>query len=232
LTSNGIRFGIVVATYRRKDGKTPMLLKRCIDSVTAQTCHDYQLFIIGDKYENDSEIQSVIPENAIYENIPYAYERDNYTGHRLWCCGGGYATRYALRKFIAEGYKYLIVLDHDEWWANDHLQSFYENTPFAWACTKALHINGKCLPRKETRKEVVDFLPEPKNVIKSAVCWNFSLLPLMSRNVYEATGKDIAGDKDLWVRMSNYIQAHNLRSIFINKLTCFRDGEGYARTES
>ena len=224
-----MKIGIVIPTYRRKDGKSPALLRRCVESVTAQTYQNYKLFIIGDHYENDAEILPIIPKNAIYENMPYAKERDIYSGHQLWCSGGGHSYRYALRKLIAAGYDYLISLDHDEWWRPDHLQLLYENMPFAWACTKSTQIGNKFLPNIETDKKVIPFLPKPSGVIHSSVCWNHSLLPLMSRNVFEETGVVVPGDVDLWKRMAVYIKERGLRSIFINELTNFRDSAQYAR---
>ncbi|MFA6636942.1 MAG: glycosyltransferase [Candidatus Omnitrophota bacterium] len=216
---------VIIPTYCRKDGKTPFYLKRCIDSVLAQTCQDFKLFVIGDKYENDSEIISLIPQNALYENLTYAYERDKYTGFRLWCCGGVNASNYGLKQALSMGINYIASLDHDDWWAEDHLQLFKDNTPFAWACTKSVHKNAEHLPNVQTEQKVIPFLPKPNGIVRSSVCWNYELLPFTIRNVYEETEKDYPGDADLWGRMSQYIQQHNLRSIFINRLTCFHEEE-------
>jgi glycosyltransferase involved in cell wall biosynthesis len=42
-----MKLGIVIATYQKSDGSTPILLKRAIDSIKAQTHKDYILIIIG-----------------------------------------------------------------------------------------------------------------------------------------------------------------------------------------
>jgi len=183
-----MKFAVIIKTYRRKDGKTPFLLKRSIDSVMNQTHKDFKLFIIGDKYENDKEILKIIPKNAYYENLPIAYERDKYTGLRLWCCGGNKCNIHAHKKALAEGFDYICVLDHDEWWGKNHLSLFNENIPFAWACTSCA-----TLPRIKTDKKIIRFLPKPGGVIGSSVCRNLKLLPLLPRICYEEIGKDIPG---------------------------------------
>jgi glycosyltransferase involved in cell wall biosynthesis len=222
-------FGIVTPTYRRADGKTPELLKRCLDSVTGQTNQNYLHIIIGDKYEVEDEILSILPKNSIFLACPEIPERNLYSGKNLWCCAGGNATRYGLSKLISLGFEYLIMLDHDEWWRKDHLQDFAEHTPFAWACSKSTHIKNRIFPEIKTTKKVIPFLPLPGGVIKSSVCWNYKELPLISRNVFEATGKFYPGDKDLWERMKKQIIEKNLRSICINKITNFRDSSQHIR---
>jgi hypothetical protein len=57
---------------------------------------------------------------------------------------------------------------------------------------------------------------------------NFKKIKLRHRNVFEETGKiGLPGDADLWERTREYLIKNNLKSIFINKLSCRHDEEGY-----
>ena len=77
-----MKFSIVISTYQRDDKRTPDLLKRTLDSVFSQTYKEFKVYLIGDKYENNSEILELVSKydsNKLYfENLPYAKERDNY----------------------------------------------------------------------------------------------------------------------------------------------------------
>ena len=217
-----MKFGIVTPTYRKPDGNTPGLLKRCIDSVVNQTNQDYFHLIIGDRYEDESEILSLIPKTARFYNLLGPTERDFYSGFESRCCSGIKATIYGLKKLIDMGFEYLIMLDHDEWWAPNHLQLLSENGPFAWACTKSIYTRGTVIPNIETDEKVIPFPPTPRGVVKSSVCWNYKEIPVLARNVFDSTGEFEPGDVDMWKRMAIIVKEKNLKSIFINELTNFR----------
>ncbi len=225
-----MKFAIIIPTYQRKDGKTPTYLRRCINSVLLQTYKNYKLFIVGDKYENDSEILDLIPENAWYKNLDHTPEREKYSGLRLWDVAGVQAAKYAFEEAISQGYQYLISLDHDDYLDSGHLQLFFINRPFAWACTKSIYKNN-ILPKVQTKHFTIDFLPTPGGVVHSSVCYDYKQLPLLCRNVYEETGIRSPADFDLWERMAEIVKKNNLRSIFINNLSCYKEDEGYARIE-
>ena len=55
-----MKFAVTIATYQRKDGKTPQLLKRALDSVFNQTHQDFRVFIVGDNYEDDLLLHAAI----------------------------------------------------------------------------------------------------------------------------------------------------------------------------
>jgi len=59
---------------------------------------------------------------------------------------------------------------------------------------------------------------------------NFKHISLFYRDIYEITNKvGLPADADLWERTRDYIQNNNLKSYYINKLTCRHDEEGYSR---
>jgi glycosyltransferase involved in cell wall biosynthesis len=227
-----MKFGIIISIYKRPDGNSPAYLKRCILSILNQKYTDYKCFVIGDKYEgDDSEIRNLIPKNFYYENRKEAPERQKYTGKILWHCGGLQSTLYGINLALNEGIDNLILLDYDDYWMSNHLYFLNENFPFAWACTKSTYPKQgrEYLPIYKGDLKVVDMLPVYKGVVKSSVCWNHSLIPLLPRNVYEEDkNPNEPSDADLWLRMGKYIKENNLKSIFINELTCYHDTQGYA----
>ena len=221
-----MKFGIVIAIYPRPDGKSPFYLQRCIDSVDSQTYKNYKLFVMGDKYGEKLE------GNFEYEDLPYAYERDKYSGGRLWCCGGLNATNHGIKKAKENSIDYIIMLDYDDFWEPNHLQAFVDAGEFDWACTKSKHTLGRFFPEYTGEEKIINFLPKPSGVVKSSVCYNLKTLPFLPRLVFEEEGYDRASDWDLWFRQREYIKTHpelNLRSIFINLITCTKEDEGYAR---
>ena len=96
--------GIVLTVYPRPDGRSHWYLQRCLKSIRAQTYKNYKLFVIGDKYGRK------VKGDFYYEDLPYAYERDKYTGHRLWCCGGTNAINHGIKKIVKNIYWSLFYL--------------------------------------------------------------------------------------------------------------------------
>ena len=225
---NDIKFGIVTTVYPRPDGNTAFYLKRWEDSIRSQTYQNYKVFLMGDKYGKKLEFEDKIE----YEDLYYAYERDKYFGNQLWCCAGNNAGKQGIKKVRKANINYLILLDYDDYWTPDHLQSFVDAGKFDWACTKSKYVNNLIFPKQESDEKIFNFLPKPAGVIKSSVCYNLKSLPFTPRLVFEEEGYDRAGDWDLWNRQKEYIEKHSelkLRSICINKVTCIHDEEGYAQ---
>jgi glycosyltransferase involved in cell wall biosynthesis len=235
-----MKFSIVISTYQRDDKRTPELLKRTLDSVFNQTYKEFKVYLIGDKYENNSEILELVSKydsNKLYfENLPYAKERDNYKDDKkaLWSYGGVNATNHGILKSLKDGYEYICHLDHDDWWLEDHLEEIYKcikNTGALWVCTKSTHMSeNRFLPNQNTQNLYNIFLPKSSCLIHSSVCMNFKQIPLLYRDLYDLNKKvGLPADADLWERVRNYIESNNLKSYFINKLTCRHDEEGYSR---
>lgn len=232
------KIAIVMSTYQRKDNRTPYYLKRVLDSIFKQTYKNFKLFLIGDKYENNDEILSVISgynKNKIFfENLPYAKERDNYSSHALWSYGGVNAVNTGVNRALSEGFEYICHLDHDDVWADDHLMEIsncIESTKADWICTKSKYLGNLVLPTIQCTDLYTVFLPKGKTLIHSSVCMNFKTIPLKYRDIFAETGVvGEPGDADLWDRCREYIIKNNLKSYVINKLTCYHEEEGYERT--
>ena len=233
-------FGIIIPTYQRSDGKTPFYLKRTLDSVFAQTHKDFIIYLIGDRYENEKEFLSIIEkypkDRLFYENLTEAHERDKYQDNRetLWCSGGTFATNYGIDKAVNDNIQYVCLLDHDDYWLPEHLSQINKilfDTEVDWICTKTSVDSHRSayLPKQQSIKNLIEFLPLPCGIIKSSVCFNIQAIPLRVRDVFAETKKAIPGDADLWERSAKYIKEKGLHSYFLNKHTCVHDSEGYVR---
>ena len=221
-----MRFGIIIATYRRADGRTPELLRRALDSVFKQNHPDFQAYLIGDHYEPEEEFWQIAKEYPLLraENLSFAAERDKYKGSILWTCGGTYAQNYGASIAFEH---YLCFLDHDDYWHPDHLFTIddcIKKTNAVWICTQSKHISGIIPEIPHTTRA----FPSGGCLVKSSACFNTRIIPLRFRNVYEETGTPYPGDADLWNRMKEYMLQHSLVGYAIKKVTCVHDEEGYS----
>lgn len=233
-----MNLGIVISTYKRKDGKTPLCLKRALDSIMNQTHQDFKIFLIGDRYEDNDEINNIVssyPEEKIYfENLPVALERDVYTDKwAIWSYGGVNATNYGIEKSLENHFEYICHLDHDDYWENTHLSEIskcIEINNSSWMCTRSKYVMNLVYPRAFCDSDYCDYTPIREGLIHSSVCMNFKKIPLRYRDIYKITGKrGEPADSDLWIRVSQYTKENNLKTTLINKLTCNHLEEGYER---
>jgi hypothetical protein len=231
------KFGIVIATYMRPDGKTPFYLNRTLNSILYQKFKNYKVFLIGDKYEDNDEFnaygEGFNHNNFFKYNLPIAKERDLYLDKKiLWAVGGCNASNYGIDLAISENIHYICRLDHDDWWEPNHLENFNEiigiHNP-DWICSKSTRLNHRVLPIINNTSRFIEFLPEPNIVVKSSTCINQKKIPLRTIDVYKETGEIYPGDANLWIRMSEFIKTNNLKSYLINEITCHHDEEGYTK---
>lgn len=233
------KFGIVITTYQRKDGKTPGYLSRCLESIRDQSYQNYKVFLIGDRYESQDEFDNfgsgIIENEKLYKNnLEFAAERDFYGNNKnaLWSYGGCNASNIGIDEALRDHeIEYICRLDHDDYWGKDHLQNFVkaiiEVSP-DWMCSVSKYLNGE-LPALNDGPWIYPFLPRPESCIKSSTCINQRTIDLRTRDLYKETGRVLLpGDGDLWARSAEYILKNNLKSIVVNKLTCFHDEEGYS----
>lgn len=235
-----MKFAIVISTYYRKDGKSILYLKTALDSVFNQTHTDFNVFLVGDKYENEDEVLELIStydsDKISFKNLSYAKERDRYVDNKwaLWSYGGVNAVNLRIQDALNEGYEYICHLDHDDWWLPNHLSEInkcIEETGADWVCTKSTYASGEnYLPVTNSLDDYQIFYPRYAGVIHSSVCMNFKKIPLQYRDLfdlYQTVG--LPTDGDLWERSRIVIKSLNLKSVFINKLTCRHDEEGFER---
>jgi glycosyltransferase involved in cell wall biosynthesis len=232
-----IEIAIVIPTYYRKDGNTYQYLKRALKSIKDQTYKNYKIYLIGDNYEHPEEVEEIIEKLNIskitFENLSFAKERQKYTGRLLWSYGGVNAINHGISLALRENFEFICHLDHDDWWLENHLEEVYKciiENKSDWVCTKSTFLNPySFLPRITSDETYIPFLPRESSLIHSSVCMNFKKIPLFYRDVYEETGKiGLPADADLWERCRIFLQDNNLKSYFINKITCRHDEEGYS----
>lgn len=253
-----MKFAIVISTYQRPDGNTFGLLKRALESIYNQTYQNYKVFLIGDDYKNKNEFNSfasIIPKDKIYlENLPIALERTKYPypSDELWCSGGCNAINHGIDKALENGFRYVALLDHDDFWHPEHLERFsevlslanpsiiftkgiYENLPFPnikYLQFKKTHINPDSYYELPSKVKAYPLLPYHSSFVKSSVCLDLQQVGLRFRDMFEVTGQPSPSDGDLWMRIRGLILEQKIQhGIFVDSLTVSNTEEGYSKTK-
>ena len=229
LRYNKETFAIIIPTYRRKDGNTILLLSKTLNSIFAQTYSNFKIYLIGDCYENDSDLLNLLlqypSQKVFYENLSNAKERSKYKegSRELWCSGGVNASNYGLAKATNDHLRYACFIDHDDVWLPNHLQVLHDTiqcTGAHWMCTKTNVNSLYFFPNIITDEEMIETLPIPEGVIKSSVCFDIQTIPIRLRDVLDETGSLYPADADLWIRIRDFMISYNLKGYYINTLTC------------
>jgi glycosyltransferase involved in cell wall biosynthesis len=229
-----MKIGIVIPTYKKRNGETPFLLSRALFSIKNQTYDNYKVFLIGDRYDDNFEfmqLANLIEEKKIYaENLLVAAEREKYEigSEQLWSAGGVNATNYGINKSLENGINYICHLDHDDYWENNHLEVInklleHTNTSFVYTC--ANYTNTQLIPNVHTDGGVENSIPVPANLVHSTTCVDYTSIPLRYRDVFAETGTSYPADADMWQRIGNYINQNRLNSFLIKQLTCHHPTE-------
>jgi len=233
-----MKLSIVLSTYYRKDGSTSKYLTRALDSVFNQTHQDFKIYLIGDRYENEDEINEIISKydsnKLFFKNLDVAKERDFYQQKwAVWSYGGVNAINTGIDISLSENNNYICHLDHDDYWSPNHLEiinNCIEETNSDWICTKSKYVNNRVLPTNNPKTLFSNFLPAPMSLIHSSVCMNFKTIPLKYRDLFNETGNvGLPADAELWDRCRKYITSNNLKSTLINEITCYHIEEGFER---
>jgi len=232
--------GITIHTYQRADGQTPQLLMRAIQSIVNQSYQNFKIFIVGDKYENNSEFENIIngfieiADKIVYENLHFAHERDKYLGVNnvaLWNCGGANAINHANNLAKSHGITKVCHLDHDDVWLPNHLQLIAEaivakqNPAFIYTLSRYLH--NPVFPQMIVDGQVVEHYPAYCLLVHSSVYYDLVQLHLPYRDLWAEEGRYFPSDGDLWERISAKCRAENLKSYVIRQVTCIHENENY-----
>ena len=232
-----MKIGIVVTTYQRKDGMTPVYLERALKSIMSQTHKDYKVFLIGDKYEDEEEFMrlatSIIPpEKMHYENLKVAKEREKYSGDteddrlKLWCSGGVNARNEGMKIALSQGFSYICHIDHDDMWDPIHLEMMSKKADegYFFIAAKSLYLEKFFMPPWIT-EDVDSFIPEGGKIIHSSYCMDYSRCDLRYIDVFEQEGHISAADLMHFNRIGKYILDNGLKSYLVNAVTCYHDLE-------
>lgn len=246
-----MKFAVTIATYCRKDGMTPTLLKRALDSVFNQTHQDFRVFVVGDDYQPKEEFEQIIseyPKEKVYAiNLPESHDRMKYKGENsqpiqledglfynnriMWCNSGRTPMNIGIELALHHGYDWVAHLDHDDFWESNHLEminNVVERYGYecVWTTTKATYGPDDIMEVDTNGWDVIGYLPRAYNVIHSAVAMNMRRIPLRYRDVWEEEGRIMPTDADFWDRLNQFIPANGYTGTYIDALTCRHDSEG------
>lgn len=232
--------GVTIHTYQRKDGQTPTLLARAIQSVANQSYQNIKIFIVGDKYEDEQEFKAIIEgfieiaDKIVYENLTFAHERDKYLGVNntaLWNCGGANALNHANNLAKAHGITKVCHLDHDDVWLPNHLEviakAIVEKNNPAFIHTLSQYLNNPVFPQMIWDGKVIEHYPSYCNLIHSSVYYDLEQLHLPYRDLWAEEGRYFPSDGDMWDRISVKCRAENLKCYAIREVTCIHEQENY-----
>jgi glycosyltransferase involved in cell wall biosynthesis len=228
-----MKIAITIATYQRPDGKSYDYLTRALNSIKNQSHQDFKVFLIGDKYEDNDEFESIAksaldPDKIYFENLPVAMERSIYTGRHLWSCGGVNAMNTGISRALENGFSWVAHLDHDDYWAEDHLSSvskvvnFHPDANFIF--TASTHRGFKHVLPKGSALDgnIYNKRPLNSNAIHSSFSFNAAQIKLRYRDCLKETGESLAADADFLNRINKLIY---FNPYFFNKVTCFQPQE-------
>jgi len=230
-----MKIAIIIATYQKANGSTKDYLIRTLESIKKQTFNDYKVFLIGDKYEDDNELNQISKiiddDKIVVKNLSYAYERDKYINNPdiLWTCGGVKAVNTGISMALDEGFEYIAHLDHDDYWFDNHLFEINnvitnnENVGFVYTLSR--FINNSILPRVEDNGDVIFSLPQHSNLVHSSTCVNFKKMVARYRNMFEEFNKIYPSDAALWEELNTELKTKGFNSFLIKKITCVHDKE-------
>lgn len=226
---NKTKIAIVISTYYRDDGKTKFYLERTLNSLKKQINKNFEVFLIGDKYENIEEFYSYknLLDNITCLNLEKAKEREKYKGEILWCYGGVNAINTGIELALSKGFNWIINLDHDDYFAESHINDIIkviENENPVFVCSKSTYINH-ILPNTNNS----NFIPSGSKLIKSSACLDFSKINLRFLDLYDEKKIIYPSDADFWNRVGKIIIENKYKSICTLNITCFHDEEGYSR---
>lgn len=256
-----IKFGIVMPTHKISDGgaqkgrekymNTPNLLKDSLGSIRDQKYDNYVVYVVGDAYDGDDEIKTVmeeiIPKGKLkYHNLSTPGERNKgFTKEQFRYTAGCGAMNKGLELAKSDGIDYIVRIDHDDKWTPNHLEllakAYTQYPELAYVFTRsrkkvdAMNSSKKYMyqPREERHITTI----EPNNlgftygeVSHSAVSWRPSMLgDIKYRDAQQQSKsepknpltKTMPADADMFKRMMGIIKDKGHKYMYIPRLTSF-----------
>ncbi|CAF3763045.1 unnamed protein product [Rotaria sp. Silwood1] len=183
-----------MSSYTRKNGRSPYYIKKAVQSILSQSYTNWQLFVTGDKYENETEFRSLftsIPSSKLFlHNLPEPGERGSLTGYALWQSGGVKAMNNALQR-AEQHYNncelnckiYFTNHDDDDVRSSEHLNELrsifmrFPSVVFAWTKGYFCNNGGNPYPSTLVPQDKVNNWPERfgGNILHSAWSWNMKV---------------------------------------------------------
>lgn len=191
---------IVTCTHQRPDGSTPDNLERMFRQIQKQSYKSWKLFLTGDGYDMTewNSISFKSDPRVDMFNLEEPGERGKLSEELLWITAGTKAVNMGIDRALAAGHEWIVRLDDDDIWDDDHLQNIVRGiqSKATFVMTSAQHLGGFLPPlRATTQLDLSHIPPEPCQVIQSSVAFNAKALT--SR--YTISG--MPGDACMWARI-------------------------------
>lgn len=230
-TDCSIKFVIIMPTYYRKNNSTKQYLYRSISSILNQVYTNWDLIIVGDKYDNEDELISIIYDfrtktnnNIIYINNQIV-ERDHVTDKlKLWHCAGANSINIGLKYARKNNYKFYAHIDDDDWWENNHLKvladAYINYQHCIFVNTQSKYGVNNILPKSYIQIYPNNLLPTPCGMIHSSFSFRIDIINFnYLTNIYN--GIDYPSDANMLNNIKNFIINNNKYcSIYMPFLTC------------
>jgi hypothetical protein len=236
------KYIIVMATYNRPNGKTSKYLNISLNSIYDQFCTDWDLIIVGDKYEPYEELEEIVnnftvklKENNKSNNITLInnqeVERDHIKNKFiLWNCAGARSINKGIELARSQGYKYYLHLDDDDSWYPNHIKNInivyekYTNCIFVNTLSTYQH---KLLPSVKVDIYPNNLLPTPCGMIHSSFSFRLDIIPfyyftsfIENEITYPSDATMLQNIRDFIIKNKEYC------SVYIPILSCRHDIEG------
>lgn len=235
ISNENIKFAIVMATFNRKNGKTPSYLKRAIDSIIKQQHENWDIILVGDKFEPEDIVIDIVnsyknnlDDNKIIYLNNQNVERDYiFNKVNLWKCAGATSMNMGLKYARENNYKYYCHLDDDDYWSDTHLlelAKIYSNYPNCiFSNTQSTYINS-FLPRQKFDLYENNRMPLSENTIHSSISFRIDIL-----GTYYTSSENMSKPADAMIldEIKQFLENNKqYSSIYIPVLTCYHDIEG------
>lgn len=232
---NSIKFAIVMATFNRKNGKTPSYLKRAIECIINQKHKNWDIILVGDKFEPEHIVIDIVNsyknnlgDNKIIYLNNQIVERDYiFDKYNLWKCAGARSMNMGLKYARENNYKYYCHLDDDDYWSDTHLlelAKIYNNYPNCiFSNTQSTYTNS-FLPKENFDLYENNRMPLAENTIHSSISFRIDIL-----DSYYTTGENMNKPADAMIldEIKEFLENNKqYSSIYIPVLTCYHDIEG------
>ena len=181
-----MRICVVVPTYKRKKrGISGPPIRRALESLQGQSFKDFRVYVSGDHYEDESELNAICDEFRSELDIvcmnsgPGDHFRDVLARDKkkLWCVGGAAAIRRGVDRAITDGMDWYFHLDDDDSWSPGHIQTYVEaitKFPRLSFIVSKTRLGGVFIPR-QIISEVVPNNYRPKGCDSIHASWAMKL---------------------------------------------------------
>lgn len=194
------KVAVITQSYYRKDGSSKSCLGDIFNMLEKQTYKDFKIFITGDNYQPESEFIQLCNS---YKGEIYVHNNNNSCrelnlGHinNYWSYGGIHAGYNSLKKAKEEGYDIAIMLDDDDYYYPEYIQSVLDNfTKFpetAFMITRSKYCN--CFLPTTNISEIYynNYIPLPCNSVRSASVHNINIIGDIVLNLWKTLMDEVA----------------------------------------